>query len=110
MDKLSDSQPAALAFAWRRRSLQGEPRAGAVAHWMERNSSGASAPRPPWRPGWTPCHARGAALQVAGFLSAWTAGVGRYISDMCSHYQAEKRRKQIEKRSGIRLPSSGSRR
>jgi len=29
---------------------------------------------------------------------------GRYISNMCSHYQAEKRRKQIEKHFGIRLP------
>ena len=36
MDKLSDDQLAALAFAWRRRSLQGEPRAGAVAHRMEK--------------------------------------------------------------------------
>jgi hypothetical protein len=36
MDKLSDDQLAALAFAWRRRSLQGEPRAGAVANRMEK--------------------------------------------------------------------------
>lgn len=36
MDKFSDDQLAALAFAWRRRSLQGEPRAGAVANRMEK--------------------------------------------------------------------------
>ena len=69
----------------------------------KRNSSGASARRPPWRPGWTPPRVAGATL-VAALVARGTAGAGRYISDMCSHYQAEKRRKQIEKHFGIRLP------
>ena len=63
MDKLSDDQLAALAFAWRRRSLQGERRAGAVATRMEKElqrrfgvpttlAARLDAPSPRRRPWW----------------------------------------------------------